>query len=471
MTASNPEKSVLVIGGGLAGIAAAIRLAQRGCAVTLIETRKKLGGRATSFVDPTTGHVLDNCQHVLLKCCTQLIDLYERLGVGDHIEWHHKIYFARPDDPHIDVLSADPLPAPLHMSRALMQFKILSWSEKIAISRGMLRVMRLGKTGRERLADTSFADFLKTLKQPAGAIEKFWDPIVISACNELSSRVSVRYALQVFQDGFLNHNDAYVMGLSTAPLVRLYDAAETVLAKQGGIVRLGAAARSIEMETDEQGKPRAVGVVLSDGEKLTADHYVSAVPFDRLAKLCGEHRPIAGLDTIEVSPILGIHLWFAEHVMDLPHLVTTQSSLQWLFNKGYDAEFGGQHLHGVVSAAHDLVDQSAEQIIELVTREAQRFLPRAVNVEIKHARVVKEKRATFSVVPGIDACRPGPRGDVGNLYLAGDWCDTGWPATMEGAVRSGYQAASDLCEDLNMGPLVQAGDLQPTWLYRMIAGK
>jgi zeta-carotene desaturase len=157
----------------LAGIAAAVRLAERGVGITLIETRKRLGGRATSFVDPVTEQVLDNCQHVLLGCCTCLIDLYRRLGVLDRIEWHRRLYFVDGLG-RVDVLEAEDLPAPFHLTRGLMRFRSLSLREKIAISRGFLAVLRLGREGRERLRHLTFEQWLRGHDQPASVIEKFW---------------------------------------------------------------------------------------------------------------------------------------------------------------------------------------------------------------------------------------------------------------------------------------------------------
>ena len=231
------DTGVMVIGGGLAGIAAAVRLAQQGEAVTLVETRKRLGGRATSFVDPATGQVLDNCQHVLLGCCTNLLDLYDRLGVTDAIEWHRRLYFADAAG-RVDVLEGDDLPAPLHMTRALLGFSTLSLSEKLAISRGMLAMMRLGRAGREACEHITFADWLAAHGQPGSAVRRFWGVVIISALNELPERCSAASAIQVFQEAFLENEQAYVMGLAAVPLVQLYDAAERVLAEAGGRVIL-----------------------------------------------------------------------------------------------------------------------------------------------------------------------------------------------------------------------------------------
>ncbi len=466
--------SVVVVGGGLAGIAAALRLADRGYTVTLVETRKRLGGRATSFVDPATGALLDNCQHVLMGCCTNLIDLYRRLGVLDQIQWHRRLYFADSKG-RVDELEADDLPAPLHMARSLMGFQTLTVLEKAAIVRGLWAMIRMGPAGRQRCHDMTFGQWLKQHHQPASAIKKFWSVIVVSALNEWPSRVDAAYAIQVFQEGFLCHDQAYVMGLSAAPLVRLYDAAQRVITQAGGRVWLSAGADRFEFDGQT-----VTGLRLADGRRLGGDAFISALPADRLSKLCNDAMQRADprlqqLEQLTSSPIIGLHLWFDappdRPIMKLPHLILIDSPLQWLFNKGYDPQLKGQHLHGVISAAHDRVDQSAQQLIEMAVSETQRVLGAngvVRHAPLLHARVVKEKRATFSATPGIDRRRPRARGAIGNLYLAGDWCCSGWPATMEGATRSGYLAAAEVLQDqgqLGEPPLVP--DLRPGPLYRV----
>ena len=471
--------SAVVIGGGLAGIAAAVRLAGAGVRVTLVERSPRLGGRATSFVDPVTGEVVDNCQHVLLGCCTNLIDCYRRLGVADRIRWHRRLYFCAPpagtDDPvDIDVLESDDLPAPLHMTRALMAFKSLCLLEKLAIGRGMLAIMRLGAR-RSKLHDRTFAEWLYTLGQPQAAIEKFWAPIVTSACNELPQRVAADYAIQIFQEGFLANENAYVMGVPAVPLIELYQRAEQVMRDVDGELLLSTSAASVDYE---QG--RITALHLANGNTLHADAFVSAVPFDRLSQLCPpellDADPRLGqLAGFEVSPIIGVHLWYSmpwgRPVMMLPHLVLLDSPLQWVFNKGVDdrGDSGRHYLHGVISAAHDLIDKPMQHIRALCDCEIRKVLPRARDAELLYARVIKEKRATFSASPGIDARRPTAQGSTRNLYLAGDWTATGWPATMEGAVRSGYLAASAVLRDQyrfasGLVPALNAGRL-----YRLIA--
>lgn len=476
---SDQSPRIIIIGGGLAGLSTAVRLAEHNQPVTLIETRQRLGGRATSFVDPKTGDVLDNCQHVLMKCCTSLIDLYDRLGVGGRMTWHDTLYFANAQG-HIDVLKPDPLglPAPLHLTRSMMGFKNLTWPEKIAIGKAVRAIMRIGKAGREQYQNTSFAEFLQAMKQPPGAIKKYWDVVIVSACNEQLDQCSAAYAMQVFQEGFLNHEDSYQMGVSDVPLLDLYDPAEKLIEEAGGKLMLTSGAR--RFIDDGQ---RITGVELSSDEVIEGDLFISAVPFDRLGKLASDAMKaqdprLQQLDQIQVSPIIGIHLFFdapegeSNPVIDLPHLVLMESPLQWMFNKGIENLNGQtvQHLHGVISGAHDLVDQPADELIAMAVRELRQVLPNLRKVELIHGRAVKEKRATFAVKPGIDAYRPQATGSIDNLILAGDWTDTGWPATMEGATRSGYTAAAAAMDWLSkQHDITPVADLPDRPLYRLLS--
>ncbi|MBL4699831.1 MAG: FAD-dependent oxidoreductase [Phycisphaeraceae bacterium] len=455
----------LIIGGGLAGIASALQLAKAGQSVTLVETRTRLGGRATSFEDRATHELLDNCQHVLLRCCTNLIDLYDRLGMSDQIDWHKRYYFCNAQG-QIDKMEADDLPAPTHLTHSMMNFTGLTWSEKFAISRGMLNVMKLGVEGRKKWHHKSFAHWLKENRQPAGAIQKFWACVTISALNEQPQNMAADYALQVFQEAFCANDTAYYMGLPKVPLARLYDAAQHAIEKAGGQVLLRTSAEKL---CYDQGK--ITSLQLNDGTQLTAKNYLCSVPFDRLKKLsdpamCKADPRLTQLGEFHVSPIVGIHIWFSRIVMDLPHMALTQSPLRWIFNKGTDSA-GWQHLHGVISAADDLISLSADEIQKMVVAEMRKVLPKVGNLDPVRHQVIKEKRATFRLAPGVDDIRPQAKGKINNLYLAGDWTDSGWPATMEGAVRSGYRAAGAI---LNQGDDLLISNLPESLLYQFISG-
>ncbi len=480
-----PISSVIVVGGGLAGIATAVRLSAAGIQVTVVETRQRLGGRATSFVDPSTGRLVDNCQHVLLGCCTHLIELYRRLGVLDQIQWHRRLYFWDGRGA-VDELEADDLPAPFHLTRSLMRLRSLTATEKCAIARAMWAMVRMDRSRRRQLEQITFSQWLDQHRQPPAAVEQFWSPIVTGAVNETPQRVNAGYAIQVFQEGFIGAHDAYMMGLPMVPLVQLYDRAQRVITASGGQMLLSTSAERFDYR-----KGAIEALVLSDQRRLVADAFVGTVPFDRLLKLCPTEMKrdddrLQRLGEVQVSPIIGAHFWFSGEgarngrpLMTLPHLVLTRSPLHWIFNKGRDPDtlINGRathHLHGVISAAHDLVAQPAQRIIQICEREIRDALTATggwADAPLVHARVIKEKRATFSATPGVTAMRPSARGTIPNLFLAGDWCDTGWPATMEGAVRSGDAAAAAVLDDAAAAerPFV-ANDLPADRLYRWLHG-
>jgi zeta-carotene desaturase len=430
------------MGGGLAGIAAAVRLAQGGYRVTLLETRKRLGGRATSHVDPATGEPIDNCQHVLMGCCTNLIDLYERLGVADHIAWHDALHFC--DRAGRDsVLRASAAPAPLHLLAASWRFKGLTLREKMSIGRALAHAIATPPLRRRAWFALLFTDWLRDRRQSPAVIERFWETVTISALNAPAASVSTAYALQVVLQGFLAHRDAYRVGVPRVPLVSLYDAVRTIVQRAGGEVRSGVAVRAF---VADDATNAIAAIELADGSTASADAYVTALPPDRLATVAAASPGLRDarfgmLDRFPCNTTIGIHLLYDRPILSTPHLAFIGSPVQWLFDAG-DAPVGQQRLRAVASAADDWAAMPADEIVRHTRAEIAAYLPQSNTANLIEARAIKERRATFTPSPGIDAIRPAASGDVANLYFAGDYCQTGWPATMEGAVRSGYRAAA-----------------------------
>jgi hydroxysqualene dehydroxylase len=473
------KRRIAIIGGGLAGIAAAIRLCEAGEQPILIETRKKLGGRATSFTDPRTGALLDNCQHVLMGCCTNLIDLYDRLGVLDRVQWHRTLYWSNaPDRP--DIMRGGWLPAPLHLAGSFGRLHALDAPAKKAVRRAMLAMVRLGYGGRARWRHKTFREYLDHLQQPPSAIDRFWNVVIVSACNLDVARVSAEIALKVFQEGFLSHGWAYTMGLPECALIDIYDPAVDRIREAGGEIHLGVSAKALAYDGS-----RISGVVTDEG-MIEASATIAAVPPDRLDKLTSETLKRADgrlqrLGEFEFTPILGVHLFFETPVMDTPHMVLPGADTQWLFNKSQSTGQGGtgvppvssgtgvppvrplQHIHAVISGADSWMDLDEPAIVERVMADIHRHLPRSVGLQPVEYRAVKEKRATFAATPHIEPLRPTATppatGGVRNLYLAGDWTDTGWPATMESAVRSGYAAAAAITGEGGLIPELPIGML------------
>lgn len=424
----------IVVGGGIAGIAAALHLAQRGAAVTLLETRPRLGGRATSFKDNRTGEILDNCQHVALGCCTNYLALCDMLGVGSSIGFLRDIHWVEAGGRVSTTGPAASLPAPAAMGPSLLGAAFLSLHEKAALGSAMTRALR---TDRSAWADRTFDAWLDRAGQPERVRSRFWEPLIISACNAPCARVSAAVALHVVQEGFLAHRDAPAIGVATAPLVELYDAAEGAIAAAGGEVRLRASVRRI-------GPTR---VETASGDRLEAPRVVCALPAERAARFVDEDVRAADdrfrfAQHLEHAPILGVHLAFDEPVLELPAAVLVDRPTQWVFRKDAD----GRRVHAVISAAWDWLGLREEESAERVLTDLRVCFPAAMErASLVRARAVNEKLATWTPTPAFERSRPAAvRSDDpgGSLVLAGDYTRTGWPATMESAARSGAIAAA-----------------------------
>jgi len=418
--------SAIVIGGGLAGLATAAALGDAGFQVDLFEARGFLGGRATSYPLPgDSAEIIDNCQHLLLRCCVNIMDFYKRLDVVDRIHFHKKFYFIEPGG-QTSVLSSGRLPAPFHFAGSFRKLACLSMRDKLSIARGLMALRREhGKRG--DLDKITMLAWLREKRQTEPAIRRFWGQVLVSAVNEDLDRMAASHGFHVFWLGFLASSNSYQMGIPAVPLGELY-APEAW--KRMGNVRLNLRT-PVDRVLVENGSVRAVEAM---GQQRTADYYISAVPFERLPAMA----PDLGFDPSgwEHSPITGIHLWFDRSLTQLPHATLLDRTIQWMFNKS-----AGRYLQLVVSASRSLVDMSRADVIALAVRELAEFFPRASEAKIEKAHVVKEVRATFSAKPGLEQLRPASGTKIPNLFLAGDWTRCGWPATMEGAVRSGYLAA------------------------------
>jgi len=446
------ERTVVVVGGGVAGIAAAVAAADAGWRVELIETRTKLGGRATSFEDVRTGVELDNCQHVVMGCCTNILELYDRLGVLGEIDWHETLWFARGGGARDRLAIAPVLPAPLHYAPSFLAMKLFSFAEKRAIAKAFLAILRMGPKGRVRWTGRTFGEFLASTMQPERVIELFWDPVVLSACNLTSARCEATHALKVFDEGMLAHRFAGAVGVARVPLRRLYDGVEGIVAASRGSVRLRTSAKALAFDGT-----RITGVVCDDGV-VAGQAFILAVPPDRLARLCSgtlraTDKRLAQLEKLAFSPILGIHLAFTRRVLDVPNLSLPGRGTHWLFAHAPSAGAAfAQRIEAVVSAADAWDGLSESEVTERVLADMSWGLgvPTAeLRSDLAWSRPVLERHATFASAPGVDAIRPRTtaeagdlKGGVANLLLAGEWTDTGWPSTMEGAARSGFAAAA-----------------------------
>lgn len=424
-------RTAIVVGGGIAGIAAALRLSASGVTVTLLETRKKLGGRATSFVDSRTGETLDNCQHVAMGCCTNYLEFCRMLGVDGKLRWMREIFWVEAGG-RVSVMRPGLLPAPAHFTGAFLGASFLSGAQKARIALGMGAAAR---SDRARHTQQTFAQWLAAHGQREEDIRRFWEPVVVSACNLPVSRVCASTALHVFQEGFLAHRGASAIGVAAVPLVELYDPAESALRAAGGTLRLGTSVTRVAPGEVETG----------DGETARADAVICAVPFERALRIVDErvraNDPRFGpLQRLTHSPILGVHMRFDRPVMPMPAATLVERPTQWLFRK----DTQGTRLHAVISAAEAWMGLSEEEAAARVERDIRACFPAANEAKLLSVRAVKEKQATFAATPEGESVRPGTMGPEGTrgVVLAGDYVRTGWPATMEGAARSGFAAAA-----------------------------
>jgi len=426
---------VLIIGGGLAGLAAATALAGRGSSVTILEARNRLGGRASSFQDAASGQLVDTCQHLSMGCCTNFAHFCKTVGIDRLLHRARELYFMTPDR-RITRFAADPFPAPFHLLRNFFRTHFLSWRQKLSIGRTLLQLKKADTED-----DLAFCDWLEARGQSPESIARFWGLVLTSALNESPERLGLRYARKVFMDGFLRKRRGFELQLPSVPLGRLYgEELQEWLGRHGVALKLQHAARTLIVENST-----VLAVELRTGERVSSDLYLAAVPFERLLDLLPEgtvnaHAQFRNLKKLETSPITSVHLWYRSPITDLPHVVLVDGIGQWVFNHA-SSQPGEYYLQVVVSASRQFRSLGHEEVQRLIIEEMARLFPAANASNLIRCRVVTERDATFSAVPGVDAWRSPQTSPIENLFLAGDWTLTGWPPTMEGAVRSGYLAA------------------------------
>lgn len=463
-----PPQHVLIIGGGLAGIAAATACRSAGLRVTLLEARRQLGGRATSYVDRQSGETIDNCQHVSMGCCTQLRHLCGRLGIDQAFETIERLHFVALDGRVTD-FSASGLPAPMHLAGAFFRLPYLSLREKWLFAQGIRHLVR---TPVERLRGRNLRDWLAEHRQTDNLIRHVWEVVLISALSESIDRIDASYARKVFVDGFLTHCDGWRVEIPNISLEELYSRRTLAsLERMGIVVRLNCAAEQLTFET---GMFRSVH--LKDGIELTADDAVCAVPHHMAQRLLGGvpelSEVVSGIEQIDSAPITSVHLWFDRPICPLPHAVLVGRLGHWLFDRG-ERTVGDRmtrYYQVVMSASRNLDGWSEADIADRVVDELGEIWPQSRTAERIHFRVVTERRAVFSAVPGIDRLRPHQQTAILNLQLAGDWTQTGWPATMEGAVRSGYLAAENILSRHGISLPPAVGDLPVGLGARLLLG-
>jgi zeta-carotene desaturase len=451
---------VIVIGAGAAGLAAASALSSAGTRVTVLERKPYVGGRAYSYEHPALGEVVD-CQHVLLGCCTSLVHLLEQAGASETVRWFDELIFLETNG-GVSRIKPGPLPAPLHAGMSFLRAPMLSVVDKVGIARGLMEFLR----GYPQDDSESVEMWLKRTKQTPRAIRHFWEPVLVGSLNDSFSRCSLKYAGQVFYESFLKSAEGGRLGIPRVPLGTMYGAVAEAVTVRGAEIVLRASVETITREADGW-------TVLANGVEYHAKQLVLAVPFEQVQKLLPQLPDDAARTQLQEkltnfvhAPITTVHLWWDRAITDLEHAVLLDTGIQWIFNKAKIRGWTEQQLqeHGhyvelVISASAGELHQERDEIIQSALRELAMFFPRVREAKLLKSGVLKEARATFSVLPGLDQYRPEARTEWEGLYLAGDWTRTGWPSTMESGVRSGYLAAEAITGKKFLQPDLPAAGL------------
>ncbi len=420
-------QDVVIVGAGLAGLAAAVALAGQGAAVTVLERRPEPGGRVYSYPHPALAEVVDS-QHVVVGCCTNLLELLAEAGGSNLVRWFDELVFLEPGGRR-SVMKPGRLPAPGHQTMSFLRAPMLSLRDKAGIAAGLSQFLY----GYPIDDAESFAAWVKRTGQTERAIRHFWEPVVVSTLNDVFERCSTKYAGKVFHETFLRSPEGGRLGIPLVPLSEFL----------APIVRR---ARELGVRFERAGVERleAVDGIWRLGE-YAAKNVLMAAGFNEAQKLL----PAPGIDVsaFVASPITTIQLWFDRDVTEMDHAVLLDTRIQWMFAKSRIRRGAGEresYLELTISASWAELKISREEILASALRELELFFPSVREVKLLKSGVLKEARATFSVTPGLDRRRPQQATEWPGLYLAGDWTATEWPSTMEGAVRSGRLAAGSL---------------------------
>src|SRR5215467_2352409 len=430
---------VVIIGGGFAGLAAAVKLSERSAEVLLLERRRHLGGRAYSFTDTLTGDIVDNGQHLFMGCYANTISFLDKIGCGDRLTFQASPRVEFLDREHgLTAFDCPPLPAPLHALVGLFRLRGLTAGDKFRTLK-VARALRARANGKPT---PTVSKWLDLLKQSERIKKRFWYPMAIATLNEDPEIASSRMLKKVLEVAFDGGRKDASIGISSVGLSDLYTTgASRFVEAHAGSIRTGAEVRSLAVR-----EGRVVACELAGNERVEADWFISAVPPQAFLRMLppelhsDEFAPIGRLSS---SPIVSVNLWFDRPVTDRDFVGLLGTNIQWLFNKDVIVSPGREsnHLALVISAARGFVGMTKSGLTEMALSELRQLLPAAREANLVHSRVVKEPDATLSHTVESDSIRPGPRTSIPNLLVAGDWTDTGLPATIESAVLSGNIAA------------------------------
>ena len=448
---------VVVVGGGFAGLAAAIALQERRHQVTLLERRGVLGGRATSYRDAISGEDVDNGTHVMIGAYADTLELIRRAGADDLLLEQDDLHIDYVDDRGYTALDCPPLMAPLHLLAGLLTLRV-PWSVRFQALRFGLAV-RFGKPP----DGITLAEYFRKTGQGEAARRLLWDPLALATLNEAPERAAAILFHRVYKDAFLSHHRASRLvflksgfGELTARLGRYFEG-------RGGVLKRRALVEAIEVRDGKATGVRYVQRVETKEEirrgepgeahSIPADAVVAAVPWHALSTLLPEplrgQEPFASVAALRGSPIVSIEMWLDRVVVDRPMVGLREGDVQWVFDKGrlYGRSGPPQHLAFIVSAAYRVSPLPNADLTAATEAALHRYFPAMAEAQVLRTLVMREPNATFASDPEAETKRPGPLTPVRGLFLAGDWTATGLPATIEGAVRSGRRAAA--CAETN----------------------
>jgi len=448
------KTDVLVIGGGLSGLASAVRAVESGATVTLLEASGKLGGRAYSYPDTKTGDTIDNGQHVLLGCYHRTLEFLRTIQTEDLLRTQRvpHLNFFHPEKGFFRVRLRS-IRSSLGLGLSLWQFRSFSLSERLRMLEVVKELRSWDEATKQRLVSLTVEQWLDRLGQSKEVQRSFWNPIAVSVMNEIPQRACALPYANALRLALLGSVADSAFLIPKVSLKELYvDRAVEFIKSKGGRIFLKTKATRILTKGDW-----VAGVELGNRKHFGASAYVAALPhqslFRILPRAMQEERPFDALPRFQTSPIISVHLWFEKPFTNRAFVGLIGKRVQWVFNKrkiSGSADGKPFYISAVISGAHEFVELSRNDLIWLALQDLQAAFPEMKRSRLIHAHVIKEKEATISATPEVETLRPSVDTPLRNLFLAGDWVDTGLPATIEGAVESGYKAA-DLALQVGKG--------------------
>jgi squalene-associated FAD-dependent desaturase len=447
------QSDVVVVGAGAAGLAAAAALAGAGKKVTVLERKPYVGGRAYSYEHPALKEVVDS-QHVLLGCCTNLLELCEQAGSSDKIRWYDEQTFLEPNGRSSTIVTSS-LPAPFHFAPSFARMSMLGLKDKLGMARGLMEFFR----GYPAEDTESVEQWLKRTKQTELSIRHFWNPILMATLNDNAAHCSTRYAGKVFHELFIKSSTGGRLGIPTVPLSEFYADIARLIESRGGTVQLRASVEAITQTPDGRWMVNIADTV------YCAESIIVALPFEQTQKLLPAVRLNDELassaqntkDDLELkmarqihSPFTSILLWYDREITHLDHAWLLDTTIEWFFHKSRIRRYApekGSYVELVIAGSRKQLSMTRDEILSSALKELELFFPEVKRARLIKSGLLKEARATFSVMPKLDEFRPNQTTEWPGFYLAGDWTATEWPSTMEGGIRSGRLAAGAVMGD------------------------